>query len=1016
MARSGSFGGSLNPYGSGSGPSFSQYSIGDNLIQLDQYKAEVAWGNGQLSDDAYLAVLQDAVSRATPGSQAQVSAQNALDDATYSIGRSRAAAQGNDALIAFDQASLARMTPDNSKYRSIKNSLNSELAQRRSDQYGKLVDQYNEGRLATAVLLTWVQSTLSGLSSDAPDYQSWQSTLASLQQRAQDEKDTQESQDYQMGRVSDSEYLAYIRARRDSYVAGSPDYATWNNRLEDATKTIQTNQQNAKDQAFFDAYNEGKKSDADYLKYIKARLDSMAPDDPNREEWQHRYNTASQSIAEDTLIYDVNHGKRPVSDLVAFYKAYQRTLNPGSAEWRSTQDKIDSIAGKSGGGSGGYNPPADTGKTISPKITLETVYQLMALPANASKELVANFNLNYDSLATAIQRGDSTWRFFDPRHPGQSVLLPVSSDALARLDHAKVNYNLSLAQAAFASGNNKSAYGFLKTALDAQDTERAHNMQTARRNAKDMVNQLSDMVAAAQGLGDDATVYNLCSQGIAAITDLINSDPSMDEATRTYLENQRQQFADNPVMPVQDPLTGQNVDRAVDTANSVRDSSGNIVQAVLNPGWHRVFVTSPTTGQQTVKLTYDDSQPGVWGQNHITVSINRGDQVVTADANVQQSQVPLPVLISTEDGHQIAFPGGNAYVATFVDGNGNRCWSYSLDGTTWLTSTSGLPPTVVLNSKVTTIKNSDGTTTLRDASGNDVGTLDADGNVTKFQPGGDAVSFYGANEASQYLTQYAANARRGAGMGDHILVNAAQMAHAGEDYAASHDLGGPGQHMTISVTGGSGGIVVFTPDWGEPRTVPLDIPASQFAGRAASSRAHAEGTDVAPKRVARAGTPEAALATAQAPVGIEKNRGRHNDLTSLDNPYNTLTLAQGVVGFVSSLLSQLPDDAGAFLTGRGLKPVPVPTLKPVLVNRNQDVKPAGTSAVTVPALKAVNPTVAAWTKGNRQTDNTIAPPPIKTPTPKVVLINNNQDVTHRTSAPTVPAPVPVPPKRTSKAV
>ena len=46
MARAGSFGGSLNPFGGGSLGGFSAYDIGSNLAELEVYKVEVAWGNG----------------------------------------------------------------------------------------------------------------------------------------------------------------------------------------------------------------------------------------------------------------------------------------------------------------------------------------------------------------------------------------------------------------------------------------------------------------------------------------------------------------------------------------------------------------------------------------------------------------------------------------------------------------------------------------------------------------------------------------------------------------------------------------------------------------------------------------------------------------------------------------------------------------------------------------------------------------------------------------------------------
>ncbi|MEI6357304.1 MAG: hypothetical protein WCP53_09395, partial [Verrucomicrobiota bacterium] len=110
MARTGSFGGSLNPFGGGSISNLSAYNIGSNLAELEVYRTEVAWGNGTATDDQYIAALNKAVDMTDPNSRARETAQNRLDDAVYRIGRSKADAIGLDALIAFDQQALVKMS------------------------------------------------------------------------------------------------------------------------------------------------------------------------------------------------------------------------------------------------------------------------------------------------------------------------------------------------------------------------------------------------------------------------------------------------------------------------------------------------------------------------------------------------------------------------------------------------------------------------------------------------------------------------------------------------------------------------------------------------------------------------------------------------------------------------------------------------------------------------------------------------------------------------------------------
>ena len=976
MARRGSFGRSLNPFGTGSSAGFAQYNIGDNVQDLARYKAEVAWGNGQLSDDAYLAVLQSVVASATPGSQAAVTAQNALDDAKYRIGRSRASAQGLDALIAFDQASLMGMSPDNVRYRSIKDSLNSELAQRRSDQYSKLVDQYNSGRIATAVLMTWVSNTLDTLSPDAPDYKQWQSTLASLRDRARSEKDAAAAQDYQMGRMTGDQWLAYLKSRRDQYDPTSPDYQQWNNRLEDETKSVQATKQARADQAFFDAYSEGKKSDKEYLAYIKARLDSMAADDPNREEWQHRYNTASYSLAEDALRFAVDHGKRPASDLMNFYKVYQRTLNPGSAEWRRTQDAIDSLAGymrrqSAGGGShsatggGGMGPVAagNTDKLISPKFTLEMAFTELALPVNASKEAQANFNLNYDSLQNAVQRGDKTWMFYDPAHPGQAVMLPVTSEALARLDTIRGEWNHNRAIAAFSNGDNASAYKFLDQSTNAFDAARLHNDQVAKRNVRNELNDVVQRIKLYTALGDDASVYDAIHGALTMLDDLIN-DPTVDDATRALYVAKAEQLASNPL------------NRAIDASRSTFDAQGNIVSVALMPGWHHVFDISSSTGEMVPKLVYDDGQSGAWDLNHVTVHINVGDRVVTADALLQDDKVGVPVL-ATIDGQQVYLPPGSVGVKTIVyfDGAGHKVQAYTVDGKTWVTSNSGAIPTLRLGVDLTSERNADGSVDFVDGQGNVIAKADAQGNMTQLATPPGSLTWVG---------QPAPGAPTSGGVSPDVVPPYAgyqyssgspAVAKAGEEAATSH--------FNFAIAGTDGSIVQFTTAWKAPIN-PLGKDAYQYSSGSPAVAAadfrfpaplgsqayqYSSGSPAVAKGDVRAALPvipkDAYQYSSGSPAVAEADtRPSPWSLSPTAYQYSSGSSAVAAAAEEQALarlrlLAQLPPTTGSFSTGAGLAPVPPLPLKTYQYSSGSSAVAAAAKAAADAAAQAAAAKAAA---------------------------------------------------------
>ena len=245
------------------------------------------------------------------------------------------------------------MTPDNLRYRSVKDALDSELANRRSRDYGDLVRKYNEGKASTQQLVDWVNSALKGIDPQDPDYQNWVNTQSDLAERVKTEKDQQVYQDYQQGRMKPDAFLAYLTTRRDAFDPTSPQFADWSNKLEDAQKQVKNDALAKQDSAFFNAYSEGHKSDTQYLTYIKQRIDGMDPNDPNLPEWQHKLNQASFSIAEDQLRFAVQTGKAPVSKLATFYKNYQRTLNPGSAEYRTIARALLSLGSGGGGGGGG---------------------------------------------------------------------------------------------------------------------------------------------------------------------------------------------------------------------------------------------------------------------------------------------------------------------------------------------------------------------------------------------------------------------------------------------------------------------------------------------------------------------------------------------------------------------------------------------------------------------------------------------------------------------------------------
>lgn len=912
MARSGAFGGTLNPFGSGSFSNLGAYNIGQDLADLAIYEAEIGWGNGTVSDTDYLAALQHGVDVTDVGSHARVSAVNKLQDANYRIGREKASLAGLDQVIAFDQTSLASMNPDNLKYRSVQENLAAELAQRRSRDYGKLVTDYNAGHGSTQSLLDWVNNTLSGLPSGAPDADNWASVKSDLGQRLQTEQDAKVYQDYQHNRIKGPAFLAYVKSRRDGYDPNSPDYADWSRKLEDATKSVTDNALAAKDQAFFDAYNNGHKSDKQYLSYLSNRIKTMDPNDPSLPQWKQRLTQAAHSIAEDELRFAVQTGKRPVSDLVSFYQHYRRTLNPNSPEYRQVTRAIMSLAGASGGGGGGGGrntgrntvggdptkalldlPTGSKGisrtlhqvsgatttaiqKVISPQFTLDTVLHLMTvnpvlpqLPPHATKAQKAaykdaqrnqkaaldSFDLNHTSLMNAVQRGDATWAFYDPRKKLGSapIMLPTSGTALANMDMLEAQFQTGLASVAMANHDAQAYYKALTRASNAQDAARVHYGQAVITDDRPLFKKAQSGIDLAMATGDYATALNLANDLQAKVKQDMTL-PGLDDTRRAELAGMLEKLANNPLLPTVDG-SGNLVMRGADIASSpatIDPSTGRRVFTTvnLNAGYHLVLDNAPLSADGTPpwKLAFDGQQDGTWEQNHVTVQTSYGDRVVTGDVSIGQAKVSPNLLINGQGDLAIDKPPpGLIQSITFTDQSGRVVTAYSSDGgTTWVKPEEGqtLPRLDLEVGQLSEQQNDDGSVDyysadepFSDPLSNPVYSITADGalkiNVDYTNKHSNEVGFLNVDRAiadlpslKKYtgLTKQTISTAKGGstttkdGKSQRNLdLNQGDVGFTGngainpETGRLAYDVGAPGQQMTVIQSGPNGSINLTTP-------------------------------------------------------------------------------------------------------------------------------------------------------------------------------------------------------------
>jgi hypothetical protein len=755
----------------------SAYSVASSVAELELYQTQTDWANGTASDEKYLAALTKALGATPPQSHDRIAAQNRLDDATYTIGRQLAQDKGLDDLIAFDQQSLAKMRSDNNHADDIKNALNNELAQRRSKDYSALVQKTNNGTMSMTDLLAWVDNTIKTLPADAPDKDNWGQARDSVNSQVQNDKDSQVYQDYQNQRMTGADFLTYVQGRRDQYQPDSANYADWNRRLEDGQKNVKDTEFSKADSAFFDLYNEGKKSDKDYLGYIKSRLDGMDTSDPQYETWRHRYTTTSFSLAEDQLRFDVSEKKRPVSALVSFYNAYASTLDKGSAEYRSTLSKIHSLKGYSSGGGGGSGgggtgSAITAAKVINGQYALDTVLHDMTINPNAPKKdrsaAEAMFTANYNSLSKAHTAGDKVWLFIDPSKPGAvtaaqnpdgspilddagkpvlvrgSGYIPVTDEALGNLNTLDEQYHTQLATNALKNGDLKAFYSETNQANSAAAKRRSLDLSVYQKS-NDLLYENSKLVIAQQlQTGDTAAAYNTTTAAIKQISDDLQ-DPTMTDSRRTKLEDLANKLAEQPFMPQIDDVSGDQTGGAIIKGASDFDpKTGEMLRAQIGQNWHYALAdgnTRTTNGwvQDTSVAATEES----WAASHLTVTMMYKGQVVTGDVAIHDASRAPKIIANINGVDQVIASPGSVSEVQYKDEFGNTVLAYSCDkGQTWITSDQGVPPQLQMNGMFT--MTNDGQL-IDSHTGTVVGKADSDG-VMQFDPKANvAMTWYGQN-------------------------------------------------------------------------------------------------------------------------------------------------------------------------------------------------------------------------------------------------------------------------------
>jgi len=752
VARSGSFGTSLSPFGTGTLGNLGQYNVGDSLRDLTAYANEIAWGNGDLTDAQYQASLAQLAAAAEPNTQAQLSAQNKLEDVTYRIERSEANAAGLDSLIAFEQRAIAGMNPDNLRYRDLKTSLDSDLAQRRSRDYGVLMDAYTAGETSTEALMAWVENTLGSLPPDAPDADNWASVRSNLAERIVGEKDAQVYQDYQDRKMSPADFLAYLAGRRDVYDPSSPKWTEADRRLRDAQKNVTNTALAVRDQEVARKYADGKISDNTWLVYLGKRIAALPADDPSRSDWEYKLSQAAYSIAEDKLRHEVSMATSKAGDATArknlsqFYSARLVTLNPGSAEARALEEAIRSLTPapvSSGGGGGGGAAVVSTGAVFvpvgTPKVILSTAsfdYALAMLTptADTSKQgkkdaavSVAYLRTNLGRAQGALEAQDKVWLYSDPRYPGQmvtkrnpdgttwrdpvtgkSVLVPgsvyraVSSDEVAAMQNATATYSYGLASIAAANGDAKGYADAIWHADEALSRVRSTQATAIVRDLTAKLDATDKGVAMFTRQNNPVAVASLLLEALSKVR-AAQDNLGLNDAQREKLENWAVKVEGNPLLPEWErDAYGE---RVLDASGRPTQIGGvNVVTGEVPDNLRFLLKTSPT-GQADWGWVAYNGPTSAWylkpdgSPAHITVLTSADGKMVPGEVAVTANGRTVGLWVTTQDGTRQNIPySGTALYGSYVDGFGNKVEAYSVDGgKTWVQGIGGVMPSLELN-------------------------------------------------------------------------------------------------------------------------------------------------------------------------------------------------------------------------------------------------------------------------------------------------------------------------------
>lgn len=356
--RGGGFGSiGFGPFNSGQWGGDARYLIGDDgsaVAATAKYSAEVAWANGTISDDTYLAALRKYLGTTEEGSRERIAAENELSDAIYSIDRNKLVRRVNQAstanarvaalrtLIGFERRKLGTMTKDNEQRRELADRIADAQGQIRTVRWNEMVRRFGQDRLGIPAMLAFARQAAAGSRGD-PDHEQWVDQVREWETRAKDAELARMYQDWEHRRIDGSAIVDHLKGRLAGMSRRSPQYAETLRTIEDVQRRIQTEKWGEQDEAMTRRVQNGTVSESEYLRYLKQRIDRYSPGSADRRSAKDTLLQATFQYGEARLQRNIEAGTADNQDLIAFYRANMTTMNPGSSRFFQLQQRISDL-------------------------------------------------------------------------------------------------------------------------------------------------------------------------------------------------------------------------------------------------------------------------------------------------------------------------------------------------------------------------------------------------------------------------------------------------------------------------------------------------------------------------------------------------------------------------------------------------------------------------------------------------------------------------------------------------